>query len=139
MSPAVGIHAILEAAALIGGSSGWTGKIGHFPETDNVIAVMDGPGRTPEVVVATDYPTIQILLRGDKSPTSYATSYAQAEAIFLALQALPTLPPPTEYPELTSILARTSIAPMGRDDSNRPLFSMNFNLITTPVNAGYRM
>lgn len=137
MSPAEGIHAILSAASIIEGASGWAGKIGNLTEADLTVSILDRPGKQPEAVNGTDYPGIQVMVRGGRAADAYSTAYAKAREIYNALHVIPQNPAP--YAELTSCLARTDIAPLGNDKNDRPMFSLNFDLIVTPANPGYRL
>jgi hypothetical protein len=136
--PSVGIAAILNAAApaVVDGATGWPLSLGRLLTTSNrCVALIDGGGRTPEVKVAIDYPTVQVLVRGNK--TEYEASREKAKEIFNILQAHPT--PTVDYPELVSSVAATDIAWLGYDpDGERPMWSLNFNLIVNPAAIGHR-
>lgn len=133
-SPAVGISSILEAANIIGGASGWLSKVGAFGEEDgNMIVVKDSGGRSPEAPIAANYPTIQIMGRCKV----YTVGYQKMFDIFNALHMIPQNP--SAYLELVSCLVRGDIVPLGQDDKQRFQFSLNFNLITAPVDTGYRI
>lgn len=136
MSPAEGIQAILKARASFLGPQKWGLRVSDLGTADNVVAVIDSGGRGAEVGVGINYPSVQVLGRGDASALSYPTLYRVMEEVFNLLQAVPT--PEPLYPELTSCMVVGGITPMGRDDSKRPLMSLNFQLITTPADPGYR-
>lgn len=135
-SPAMGIAEILRAftPSLF---TGWTLRIGRLvPAPDKVVAILDTGGVGAEPGMNIDYPTVQVLIRGDKSDSGYKDSYAKAAAVRDALLGIPS--GPTVYPELTSCTQRGHITSMGYDDKDRPLWSLNFALITEPTIAGYR-
>lgn len=138
-TPAVGIADILIAAGIgVNPSMAavWPIYIGRLPtDKDQAIAVLDRAGRTPEVKIAIDYPSVQLLVRSVK--TGYQTTRLKAVAIFNALQAIPD--GGAAFPELTSCVAATAITFAGFDPSERPVQSLNFNLIVSfPATVGYR-
>lgn len=137
LSPPEGFENILVAANQVNGATGWPLYIGTFPSSvDQAVLIIEGGGRQPEVAIAIDYPALQILVRGKKN--SYAAARLKAQEIFEVLQALPTGPTPlAEYPELTSVVARTAVTWVGFDE-DRPVFSLNFNLIVCYETQGNR-
>lgn len=136
-SPAVGIHAILKAGNFFGGDTGWDGKIGELGDNAPCLAVYDSGGRAGEVLIPIEYPTIQVMVRGAAGTGGYAAAYDKAEKIHAYLQGIPQNP--TEMARLTSCVAIGFITWLGRDESDRPQFSLNFQLITEPVTAGNRI
>jgi hypothetical protein len=102
-----------------------------------VVTIYDSGGPAPEVSVGINHPSAQIIVRGARQ--GYNDAYGKCLEIRRALLAIPT--PRTDWPELTSVVERTDVQSLGRDQSARPRFSMNFQLITTPepADAGYRM
>jgi Bacteriophage minor capsid protein len=138
MSPADGIRAILEAAGICGGATTWDSRTGALHTSqDRCVAVLDSGGRGSEVKIAIDYPTVQILVRADKNAGGYVAGYDKARECFIALQAINQNP--AQFVNLTSCVVRGGITPVGRDDNDRPVFSLNFNLIVTiPGTEGYR-
>jgi hypothetical protein len=137
MRPSAGIEAILTASE-VAGTVAWPIAISRYMSTpDQQVAIVDLPGRTPEVLIAQNYPGIQILVRGSKKGDGYATAWDEANAIFDVLQAIPI--PCAEYPELGSCVARAGIVSIGYDELNRPQLSVNFDLITAPAVMGNRI
>ena len=136
-SPAAGIYDILEAAGLFGGATGWEGRVGGL--TDNgapQVAVIDSGGRAGEVKIQIEYPSVQILVRGSPEQGGYAAAYSKAEKIHAALQGIGQNP--VQFARLTSCVAIGFINWLGRDASDRPQFSLNFQLITVPETQGNR-
>src|SRR5690349_13147824 len=127
MSPAEGLEAILAAAGIIGGATGWEGRLGGLGTDGKQIAFIDSGGRPGEVKVAIDYPTVQLLVRGSKAAGGYSEAHAKAKAAYEALIGIPT--PNGTWSELVSCTARGYINWLGRDDQDRPQFSLNFQLI----------
>jgi hypothetical protein len=138
MIPTDGITAILVAAnvGVIPPAAGdWPIYEGQFPsEVDQCIMVREFGGRSSEVRIAIDYPSVQILVRGTER--GYVTSRAKIEDIFLALQGIPSAP--AEYPELTSAVAVGGRTFAGYDEKGRPQWTVNFNLIESKNPQGYR-
>lgn len=136
-SPAERIYNIMLANNIFQG--GWTGYVGMLGQNNNSIAAINTGGRSPEVLVAIDYPTVQILGRGAKSGNSYAVLRSKMEEVKLLLHAINENPAKaTAFPELVSCLVRGDITDMGVDDAQRPMMSLNFNLITSPTEVGNR-
>jgi hypothetical protein len=137
VAPSEGVEAILTAAG-IAGTIAWPIAISRFKiAPDQQVALIDLPGRTPEVLIAQDYPGIQILVRGSKEGDGYTTAREKAKAIFNILQAIPI--PCAQYPELGSCVARHDVAYVGYDEFDRPIMSLNFDLIVTPTVLGNRI
>jgi len=132
MTPAMGIKAILEVATPTILSTTWPAKVGRVPKApDQVVVLMDSGGRPPEVGVGIDYPNVQVIVRGSKDSGGYLESYNKALDIKNELLAIPSAP--TAWPELTSCVCRGDITAMGYDENDRPLWSLNLALITTPT------
>jgi hypothetical protein len=131
-SPAAGFHAIMTAANIIGGASGWKGIIGETSPGTNCVGLIDLPGRGGEVKVAIDYPSVQILVVGSKGSGSYSSAFNKAKEIWDHFQGIPT--PNAAWDKLVSAVAISQPGWLGRDESNRPRFSATFRLITTPEN-----
>lgn len=137
MSPAEGIYGILNAHNFFTG--GWTPFVGYFGAADNSLLMVNSGGRNPEVLVGIDYPNVQIIGRGNKATNSYSILYDKMKAAKLLLHAIMETPQKaTAFPELVSCLVRGDITQMGLDDNKRPLMSLNFQLITAPIDTGNR-
>lgn len=122
-----GLEAILLAAG-IDNSSEWLISISRFRDQDKGIMISENGGLAPEVKIPIDYPTVQILVRGGKG--GYAAAKAKAREIFNLLHAIDSAP--AEYPELTSCRAKHQPIFVGYDrETERPIFSLNFNIIAT--------
>jgi hypothetical protein len=139
MRTAEGIIELLVAAnvgALAPNSlTPWPIYEGQLPETvDQCILVRETGGPRPEVRVAIDYPSIQVLIRGDKE--GYVATSEKADKVKLALHAIPT--PVQEFPELASCVLTAEKTFVGYDSNKRPVWSVNFNLILGKDPEGYR-
>jgi hypothetical protein len=137
MTPSLGIEAILTAEGVAGGSP-WLISISRFrTEPDMQVCIIDLPGRSPEVLIAQDYPGIQVLVRGSRSGDGYTAAWDKARDVFNALQAIPT--PHASWPELASCVARHNPGPVGYDPEGRPIMTLNFDLIVAPEDLGHRI
>lgn len=135
-SPAEGLKDILVDAGVVAGATGWTWKVGGLGSGENEIAIIDSGGRGGEVKVAIDYPSVQILVKGAKEAGGYTAAFTKAREVYDALQGIDN--PNGVWDELVSCVAVNQPAWLGRDDADRPQFSLNFRLITEPSNQGNR-
>lgn len=100
---------------------------GYLPdEPDNCIAVLDTGGSEPDNYLPTKEPTFQVFIRW----ASYSTGKAKLDAIRTALhkQENTQLIPSGEY--FYFILAMSEGGHLGRDESARDTFSINFHCRT---------
>jgi hypothetical protein len=135
-SPAEGIKDVLVSGALIGGASGWGARVGELSDKAPVVAVFDSGGRPGEVRIKIEYPSVQVIVRGEAGQGGYSAAYDKAEKIHAYLQGIDQNP--AAFARLTSCVAIGFINWLGRDESDRPQFSLNFQLITEPITAGNR-
>lgn len=136
MNAAQGLLAVAEGLGLVGGTTNWKGFYDHFAGDDRTLAFMQEPGKQPEAAVAINYPSVQILGRG--TANGYSELSQKMEALFNGLHSIPQSIAQPHYQELVSCIARGYIQNLGKDDNNRPMMSLNFNLITAPINLGHR-
>lgn len=136
LNPAKGILALLNAATP-DITTGWHFATGRLVATpDKMVVVANSGGRSPEPVIAQNYPSIQIMVRGAKGSGSYDDAYLKAIACRSALLGIPSRP--AAYENLSSVTGIGDVTPLGYDDSDRPLFSVNLQLITFNETSGYR-
>lgn len=112
-------------------TTGWSIHIGGIPDTVNVpntcISITDTAGAGSEPNYVYQYPTIQILVRGN--PGDYKDAYSKAEEIKDALHARTNeLAATARY---VQILCLGDIGFVARDDKKRPIFSINFAIQRT--------
>jgi hypothetical protein len=110
--------------------AGVTGNafIDELPDGPEVaVSIREVPGRASEIGVAEVNNSVQVLVRGSRSPR---TAHDLAWAIYDALhgQINTTLGSPDYY----FVLCQAAHVPgsIGQDDNRRHLYSINFNLIT---------
>ena len=111
------------------GSSGWAVEIGTMPDEPNrVIMISDTIGAPPNPKWLLDFPRAQVLVRGNTS--GYLDTFREAKAvkdILLGVQSQDI-----NGDRLVSIVISGDAAFIGRDESMRPMFSINFDLIVEP-------
>lgn len=116
-------------------SDPWPIYEGQFPESvDQCLVVRDTGGKPPEVKIAINYPAIQVLVRSDAA--GYEATKTKIHDVFVALHAIDAST--TSFPELTSCLASSEPTFVGYDANKRPVWSANFNCITSTAPEGYR-
>lgn len=96
---------------------------------DLCVALFDGPGFAPEPNYEYYRPAVQVRVRGNKS--GYLAAWSLAESIRAVLRAVSNETwNATRY---IQIWCAGEIFPLGQDENNRPLLSMNFNVHRTPT------
>jgi hypothetical protein len=127
--PARETYELLTTLAVGTQAGSWPIKIGPPTTTpDELIAVTDAPGRSPNPKWLLDFPAVQIIVRGKNG--GYATAYAKAQAVKDAMLG-------KEAHEATGgrwdgVTMMGDINYVGVDENSRPIFSMNFSLIREP-------
>jgi len=131
-APSKDIKALLVTAGLATGDI----KLGRLPESgnDKVIAIKDTGGFPPNPAFLIDNPTVQILIRGNKQ--DYSVTYTLARLIIDALLGLPKQT--VNGTVYIGIWMQSDIIPLGYDESQRPMFSLNFRLVREPASGTYR-
>ena len=109
--------------------SGWQIEIGTMPDTPSqVIMISDTPGAPPNPKWLLDFPRCQTLIRGEAN--DYLSTFREGKAvkdILLGVQSQDI-----NGDRLVSITIAGDQAFIGRDESMRPMFSINFDLIIEP-------
>ena len=136
MTPAEGIIEILLAGGVLGGTTGWVDRVGDAGNAGNIAAFYDSGGRGGEVKVAIDYPTVQVITIGASAGGGYSAAFNKAKEIYNFLQGIET--PNAAWPNLVSCVMMNEPLWLGKDESDRPRFSVNMRLIVTPENEGNR-
>ncbi len=126
------VEAKAQLAAHVG-TSGWQIEISQMPDTpDDVIMISDTGGLEPNPKWLLDFPTIQCMIRG--SANKYLETFREAKAVkdlLLGIQSFTN----ADGDRWVSITQNGDLAFIGRDESMRPLFSINFALILEPHNV----
>lgn len=122
----VGAKSLIAAHVAI---SGWTTEIGVMPDSpDKIIVITDTGGGIPNPKWLIDYPTIQIMVRGDTS--GYLATFVEAKAVKDLLLGLTSTN--LNGDRWDSITGNGDLGFIGRDEDMRPIWSMNFGLIIEP-------
>lgn len=120
---------LLAARGVVVGT--WQMFVGKMPALpDTAIAVNKGVGRAGHVKLLVDFPGIQIMVRGGKTGEAYEAAEAkirECRDIILGIDSKPA-----EFLTLTSVTERGHISFIGYDESDRPMFSSNYQLIVEP-------
>jgi len=126
-SPAVDIKDILVGAGIgVFGTSLFVGREPVAPDT--CVTVYDAGGQDPLPSDLTDFPAIQVRVRG--LINDYEGAMTKAQAVKDALLGLPeTTVGTTRY---VGITMRGEINFMGYDEANRPSFTLNFQVTREP-------
>lgn len=126
-----GAKSLLAAHAA---TSGWTIEVGVLPTApDKVIMISDTGGLDPNPKWLLDFPTLQILVRGIVS--GYSTTWTEGKAVKDILLGLSSTDVNGDRWDAVNIVS--DLAFIGRDESQRPQFTINFSLIVEPqVPAG---
>lgn len=115
-------------------TSGWQTEIGAMPKTpDKIIMISDTGGQDPNPKWLLDFPTIQVMVRGIVS--GYLATAREAKAVkdlLLGIDSFTT----SEGDRWVSVTQNGDLGFIGRDETQRPLFSVNFALIIEPQVVG---
>lgn len=111
------------------GTSGWAIEIGAMPDTPNkLIGVYDTGGVDPNPKWLLDFPTLNIIVRGEIN--GYLDTYREAKAVKDILLGVDSQD--LNGDRWVSVLMNGDMGFIGRDEAERPTFSMNFSLIIEP-------
>lgn len=122
----VGAKSLIAAHVII---SGWTTEIGVMPKTpDKVIMISDTGGPTPNPKWLLDFPTIQVMVRAGTN--GYLIGWAEAKAVKDILLGCDSRN--VNDDRWVAVNIASDLAFIGRDENERPLFSINFQLIVEP-------
>lgn len=111
------------------GVSGWQIEIGAQPDSPNkLISISDTGGAVPNPKWLLDYPSMQVQVRGEIN--GYLDTYREAKAVKDLLLGVDSQD--INGDRWVSVLMSGDMAFIGRDESERPLWSMNFSLIIEP-------
>lgn len=133
-----GIKDLLVAAGVgtFAATTGWGIFISKMPdEPDSIVSIMETGGFPANPRWLIDYPSVQVMIRGDKG--GYQAAKAKALAVRDALLGLPSQVINGDgWDSITDI---GGLIELGYDDSNRPKFSTNFSLIIEPATGTNRL
>ncbi len=125
--PSVGIKDILAAHVAV---SLWQIEIGTMPDTpDRVIMVTDTGGIEPNPKWLLDFPTVQVMIRGNAN--GYLDTFREAKAVKDLILGIDSFTS-ADGDRWVSLTQNGDMAFIGRDDGMRPLFTINFAIILEP-------
>lgn len=137
-SPEDGVKDLLVAAGVgvFAATSGWGIFIGPMPTgPDTAIAVREYAAGAPMPKWLIDFPSVQTLIRGE--PGGYQLAKIKATDVLNVLHSIPSQD--LNGDRWDSIRALNTPAYVGKDENNRPMFSINYTLIIEPVSGGHRI
>lgn len=129
--PSEDVRSVLVTAGVVSATPGnaWSVHIGHLPKSPNqVVAISDTGGLSPNPKWLLDYPSVQILIRGA------ANGYVETrnKAIRIKDELLGIVSQDVNGNRLASVTMAGDVAFIGVDQIERPMFSLNFRLIIQP-------
>jgi Bacteriophage minor capsid protein len=115
------------------GISGWQVEIGAMPSSpDKIIMISDTGGQEPNPKYLIDYPTCQVMVRGIVS--GYLATFREAKAVKDLLLGVDAHD--NEGDRIDGIIMNGDVGFIGRDETNRPLFTGNYALFVEPQVVG---
>jgi len=135
---AVGAKDLLVAAGVgvFAATSGWGIFIGKEPTAPHtIITAYNSGGTNPNPKFLLDFPSLQVRVRG--APNGYVAAEAKAKDVKNALLGL--VSQDLNGDRWVSVTMAGDITPLGNDQQNRPMFSLNFNLIIEPATGTNRI
>jgi len=109
--------------------SGWQVEVGVMPDEPNkVISINDTGGAEPNPKWLLDYPTLQVMVRGNVN--GYLDTFREAKAIKDLLLGITSQDIRSD--RWVSVTQNGDLSFIGRDEDMRPIFSVNFALIIEP-------
>lgn len=110
----------LDAAAVTGGVTGWTATKAYMPnDPDKIVHVTETGGAASEQgETGYDHPSFQVLVRS--SAFDYQGARTKADAVITALNN-------TQTGSTVFMFHRHAPLPIGYDQNDRPLISINFD------------
>lgn len=127
LPPSDNLKDLLAAHVIV---SGWDIEISSMPDKpDQVIMISDTVGIDPNPKYLLDFPSCQIMVRGEVN--DYLDTYREAKAVKDLL--LGVTPFTTgDGDRIVAINMQGDLGFIGRDENMRPLFVINFALIIEP-------
>ncbi len=136
-SPAISIKDMLiddGVGAVVASGNAWTIRVGQMTEdADEMLAVFDTPGAPPNPLWLLDFPTVQVMIRG--AIDGYDAAWTKGRNVKDAL--LGRAPEVKNSDSFDAINGLGDLMFLRYDTKNRPLFSVNFNLIVEPATSGF--
>lgn len=136
----IATYLITNGYGAAGAATGWaifSGAMSELPQVSKQqISVSLTGGISPNPKLAIDQPTIQIRVRGDKTPTAYVASFNKARDIREFL--LGHGPVTINTSSYSGIWMISDIGWIGYDENERPNWTLNFRLLRNPATSMHR-
>ena len=117
------------------GPTDWQIFVGHEQATpDKCITLYDSGGVDPDPKWRLDYPNVQARVRS--AVGDYQGAHSKAVGVQDALLGL--TPRTLNSKSYLGVLMRGGIAFIGRDDMDRPIVTLNFQILLVPASGTYR-
>jgi len=128
-SPADDVRVMLEGESSLALTLGENLYVSEMPDEipggpGVCVGLYDSGGFPPQPNFTYEYPTVQVQVRGLAG--GYMEAYAMAQAILIALNG--TFDVTIDSVRYVGVWAMQSPLFVGRDERNRPLFTINFRL-----------
>ncbi len=136
-APCIDIKDMLVSAGIgtFKAASGWGIYVSEEPTApDTVVTVYDTGGQDSEPNILLDYPSVMVRVRG--APGDYAAAWSKAQAVKDAL--LGKSAATVNSTRYVGIWMKGDINYLGRDESRRPQFTLNFAITREPASGTYR-
>lgn len=125
---------LLQVPAVVTLTGDWQCKISRFVNTPGQpiaqVAVMDTGGREALPHLLLDEPTVQVMVRGNQD--GYSAAATKARDVKDRLLGIPSVTM-GNGDRIDGILMMGDINSLGYDETDRPLFSLNFRLYLEPA------
>jgi len=116
-------------------TSGWSINLGKEPTGPHTtITLFNTGGSVPNPKWLLDYPSFQVRVRG--APGGYSAAWSKAAAVKDALLGIDSQD--INGDRWVSVTMAGDINFIGMDQSNRPLFTLNFRMIVEPASGTNR-
>lgn len=113
-------------------AAGWAVETGREPKSpDRVVTFTDTGGEPANPKYLLDFPGVQIRVRG--APNGYKAAYAHAKLVKDLVLGVDSQDVADD--RLVSVTMISDVQYLGNDEDERPMFSINFRLITEPGTA----
>ena len=133
-----GIRDLLVAASVgvFASQSDWGIFIGPEPTSpDTSITIREFAAGAPMPKWLIDFPSAQVMIRG--APGGYQAAKLKARDVLNNLHSIPSQD--LNGDRWDGIIAQSGPGYLGKDDNNRPKFSINFRLIIEPLSGTHRI
>jgi len=127
---------VTDSVGAFGLGSGWRIFLGRFPDTPDTIILVNGTGgANPYPHLRLNFPSVQVMLRGEQN--GYQEARAKAKEVCDKLLGMDT--EVLNFDTYRSCNQIGDVIWLGQDENNRPIFSANFRFIVEPATGDNRI